>query len=160
MTFARIDRWLDQEPAVRHLERKDLAEIVMDSLLKFAGERYTVFAFAVMPSHIHWVFRPNDTWVETLNGTRTPRERIMQGMKGFTAKECNMVWGQSGIFWQDESYDHWVRDIDELERVILYVENNPVVANLVARPEDWPYSSAYFRHKLGLPLGAAIPSIA
>ncbi len=68
------------------------------------------------------------------------------------------VTGRTGRkFRQDESYDHWIRDESELNRVIRYIENNPVRAGLVDRIEDWPWSSAgqvgnlphvsTFRHK-------------
>jgi hypothetical protein len=45
-------------------------------------------------------------------------------------------------FWQDESFDHWVRNPAEWEKIRTYIERNPVSAGLVARPEDWPWSSA------------------
>jgi hypothetical protein len=44
--------------------------------------------------------------------------------------------------WQRESYDHWVRDRAELERIKRYIENNPVKAGLVARASDYAWSSA------------------
>src|SRR5688572_764778 len=49
--FARTDRWLDEEPAVRWLEDPRLAQIVVDSLFHFAGVRYDLLAYVVMPSH-------------------------------------------------------------------------------------------------------------
>jgi type I restriction enzyme R subunit/putative DNA methylase len=45
-------------------------------------------------------------------------------------------------FWQDESFDHWVRSEGEFIRIQKYIENNPVKAGLVAKAEDWPWSSA------------------
>jgi REP element-mobilizing transposase RayT len=68
--------------------------------------------------------------------------KITQGIKGFTAHEINRLRGTSGTFWQDESYDHWVRDEEELPRIIAYIENNPVKAGLSANPQDWLWSSA------------------
>ncbi|HEX8847496.1 MAG TPA: hypothetical protein VF791_22830, partial [Pyrinomonadaceae bacterium] len=64
-------------------------------------------------------------------------------IKGFTAREANKLLNLTGQpFWQDESYDRWVRDETELKRIIRYIEHNPVSAGLVAKPEDWPWSSA------------------
>ena len=54
-----------------------------------------------------------------------------------------------GHLWQHESYDHWVRDEDELEKIIAYAEENPIEAGLVETveaAEDRPYSSAWGRH--------------
>ena len=42
---------------------------------------------------------------------------------------------RTGQFWQHESYDHWTRDLVELERIIRYIEENPVKAGLGARFE-------------------------
>jgi len=46
-------------------------------------------------------------------------------------------------FWQDESYNHWVRTRDELETIVRYIEENPVRASLVKSAEDWRWSSAF-----------------
>ena len=70
----------------------------------------------------------------------------MKGIKGFTAYRINESRNVRGeVFWQDESYDHWVRDEEEMIRIIQYIENNPVTARLCSQPEDWPWSSARFR---------------
>ena len=159
LEFARLDEWLDREPAVRWLERPELAEQVMNSLLHFAGVRYDVMAVVVMPSHFHWVFRPRDEWVATLPQTvpyRSPREQVMHSIKGYSAGRCNRILGRAGPFWQAESYDHWIRDLAELERVIAYVENNPVKAGLVKDAADWVYSSAFRRKAAGLRFGDPI----
>jgi putative transposase len=124
-----------------------LAQIIVDSLLHFAGERYDLRAFVVMPSHLHWLFQPLPEWVKTLaDRERTPRERITYSINRFTATACNRVLNVKGSFWQAESYDHWVRNVDELERIMRYIEENPVKAGLVEKPADWPFSSARLRH--------------
>lgn len=148
MIFARLDDWIDDRPAVRWLENPDAAQVVRDSILHFAGVRYDLLAYVVMPSHFHWVFHPRPEWCETIYKTangRSPREIIMQGVKGFTAWQCNRILKRSGPFWQDEAWDHVVRSADELERIVVYVENNPVKARLVQLPELWKWSSAHDR---------------
>jgi putative DNA methylase len=55
---------------------------------------------------------------------------------------------RSGPFWQAESYDHWVRDEDELERIVAYIANNPVKAGLVTKPHQWFFCSAHDRFLL------------
>ena len=71
----------------------------------------------------------------------------MHNLKSYTAHRANEILGRSGAFWQRESYDHWVRDDDELERIVNYIRGNPVKAGLVDRPESWKYSSCYDRHQ-------------
>src|SRR5687768_1369360 len=60
--FVEQERWLDAQPATRHLERPELADIVLRSLAHFRNERYDLIAYVVMPSHFHWLFRPLDRW--------------------------------------------------------------------------------------------------
>jgi putative transposase len=147
-SFVRTEDWLDHRPEVCHFTNPSLATIVVNAFHHFAGERYDLIAYAVMPSHFHWVFRPCEDFGTARNrgGAHTPaRERIMHSIKRFTARECNKILGAHGSFWQDESFDHCVFDMDELARVIDYVELNPVRAGLVKRREDWPFSSAKLR---------------
>ncbi len=153
--FARADDWLDRRPEVRHLADPRLAGLVVNAMHHFAGERYDLLAFVVMPSHVHWVFRPLDAWVNQVGrpGRLPPRARIMHGLKRHTGRECNRLLGCRGAFWQDESYDHCVFDVDELGRVIDYTELNPVRAGLVATREQWPYSSARDRAEAGISPG-------
>jgi hypothetical protein len=68
---------------------------------------------------------------------------MMKSLKGSTAREANRVLRRTGEpFWQKESYDHWVRDWQELENIRLYIENHPVKAGLVRTPAEFPWSSA------------------
>jgi len=68
---------------------------------------------------------------------------ITRALKGITAQAGNRILRRTGQrFWQDESFDHWVRSEGEFIRIQKYIENNPVKAGLVAKAEDWPWSSA------------------
>ncbi len=85
-----------------------------------------------MSNHVHVLLLP-----------KISPSRLLQSLKGATAREANRSLGRSGeTFWQAESYDHWVRDDRERERIARYIENNPVRAGLVARAEDYVWSSA------------------
>jgi putative transposase len=162
LMFGRAEQWLDENPAAKHLADAELAAEVANSLLYFAGTRYDVLAFVVMPSHFHWVFRPLESWVKELGPNaeeHAPRERIMHSIKLHTARECNRRLRAEGTFWQQESYDHWVRDVDELERIINYVEYNPVKAKLISDAAFWHFGSAKHRKSLGLAFGAPLPRI-
>src|SRR5438552_4102446 len=111
-----------------------------------------------MPSHYHWVFQPREAWVSQRRKAdkRTPREEIIHSTNLFTATQCNRILRRKGTFWQHEPYDHWIRDVDELERIILYVEGNRVKARLVSDPSEWVYSSAHDRKERGLEFGAPL----
>jgi putative transposase len=160
LLFAHTDDWLDRSLGASYLKEAKLANKVVEAMEHFAGERYDLFAFVVMPSHFHWVFQPRENWVQGLTTKkiqRTPRERIMHTLKLHTALECNRLLECEGTFWQDESYDHCVFDEEELGRIIQYVENNPVRAGLCAAPEAWLWSSAKLRHMLQITYGQPLP---
>jgi REP element-mobilizing transposase RayT len=85
-----------------------------------------------MPNHVHILLTPN-----------SPLSRIARLIKGATSRRANQLLGMTGkAFWQDESYDHRVKDWDEFGRIRRYTEMNPVRAALAATPESFPYSSA------------------
>jgi hypothetical protein len=93
---------------------------------------YRLGAWVIMPNHVHVLLRP-----------QTHLPVITRWLKGSTARQANLILGRTGEpFWQDESFDHRVRDEVELERIARYVEHNPVSAGLAACPGDWPWSSA------------------
>jgi len=139
------DRFLDNSTdGPMHLKEPAAAKIVEDSVLFGVPERYDLYAWCIMSNHVHVVLTPN--W---------ELAKVTQGIKGYTAHEINGLQNARGRdFWHDESYDHWARDEEELQRIIDYIENNPVAAGLCSKPEDWPWSSARFRN--GWPRGAPL----
>lgn len=166
LAFAFVDRLLDYESPVKHLEHDKQAKIVQDAFLHFADERYHLFAFVVMPSHHHWVFLPDEAWsIKAIQQSpkegneRSPRQIISHSIQSYTATVCNRIRGATGPYWQTETFDHWIRDETELLRVIAYIENNPVNAGLVREPEDWKWSSARIRKRLKIKPGERIPRI-
>ena len=136
MAFLLADRYLDSAAnGPLDLQEPAAAKIVEDSILFGATERYALFAWCVMANHVHVLLTPH--W---------ELSRITQGIKGYTAHQINALGGRRGRnLWQDESFDHWARDEEELMRIIHYIEHNPVAAGLCRRPEEWRWSSARFR---------------
>ena len=65
---------------------------------------------------------------------------IMQSLKGYTAFKCNRMLCRDGEFRAHKSYDHWIRDVDEWQRTVAYVLNNPVKAGYVKRWQDWKWN--------------------
>jgi hypothetical protein len=74
------------------------------------------------------------------NLSRGALSLILFSIKRYTAREANKILGRKGAFWQHESYDHVVRDGNELSRIIRYVKENPVKAGLVNDWKDWKWS--------------------
>ena len=77
-------------------------------------------AAAVIPNHVYLLILP-----------RVPVPAILRWLKSWT-RQANQLLGRSGKpFWQDESYDHWVRSPWQRERIVRFIEDNPVSAGLV-----------------------------
>lgn len=84
-----------------------------------------------MPNHVHLLILP---------GIAT--ERLMKSLKGASAREANVLGRTGEPFWQKESYDHWVRNPSEFQKIRRYIAANPVKAGLVREPRDYTWSSA------------------
>jgi putative transposase len=132
--FVWLDRQMDNpRHGPLHLKQPEIANIVVASIHKGVElGHYELGAYVVMANHVHLLVRP-----------LVPPDRLLRSLKGATAREANLLLRRTGEpFWQKESYDHWVRDNAEFVRIRNYIESNPVKAELVLRPEDFPWSSA------------------
>jgi putative transposase len=121
------------------LKEAPIARLVVETIVAGEQERgfYELPAWVVMPNHVHLLILPKVAVAE-----------ITRWLKGSTARRANQLLGQTGLpFWQDESYDHWVRNPKEFNRIIGYIEENPVSAGLVGSIELWPWSSAVWQAK-------------
>ncbi len=131
----RVDNYLDAGSGDCWLARPEIADLVAGAMKFHAGERFDLLAWVIMPNHVHAVLRPKPDW---------NLSRILKSWKGFTAREANRILKQSGTtFWQVETFDHFVRNDDDLHRCCRYTTMNPVNAGLCQNPEDWKWSSAY-----------------
>ena len=139
--FLEVDSLLDGGKATRWLADPRLAGAVESSLRHWDGVRYRVVAYVIMPSHCHAVIDTAGDGGGRRDGSCLAS--IMHSIKRHSAQECNQLLGRRGSFWQAESYDRVIRDSDELDRVVAYVEWNPVRAGLCARPDWWRFSSAH-----------------
>ena len=93
---------------------------------------YALHAFVVMPNHVHLLATP-----------AIALPKLTKSLKGITAKRANTTLALTGTpFWQEESYDHLVRNATEFEKIRHYIENNPVRAGLVREAVEYRWSSA------------------
>ncbi len=130
----RIERYADQGLGNAFLKNKLIAEIVRETLFFWKDKKYKLIAWVIMPNHVHLLLRPREGFEVS---------EIMHSIKSFTANKANKLLKRKGDFWQHESFDRFIRNYEHYERVISYIENNPVKANLCEKPGDWIYSSAY-----------------
>jgi REP element-mobilizing transposase RayT len=94
--------------------------------------QYDLHAFVVMPNHVHLLCTP-----------MVPLPHLTRSLKGITARRANAILGSTGKpFWQEESYDHLVRNSREFDKIKRYIEYNSVKAGLVSAPTEYRWSSA------------------
>ncbi|MFP4203321.1 MAG: transposase, partial [Opitutales bacterium] len=117
----RLEQWLDAGMGSCALARSDVREAVKACLLKFDGERLIVYSAVIMPNHVHALITP-------LGGEDI--SKLLQGIKGASAREANKILGTSGTFWLDESFDHIVRSAAQYRHYLSYIQENPIKANL------------------------------
>ena len=133
--FRDLDRQMDcASSGPMWLKDPRIAACVVETLFvaETEWELYDLFAWVVMSNHVH-----------VLLGPRKALADVTRAVKKTSARQANLILGRSGQpFWRDESFDHWVRDGKEFDRIARYIELNPVRAGLVERPEDWEWSSA------------------
>jgi len=118
---AKIDGWLDAGSGSCVLKDERVAKVVVDALIHFNGERYNLGAWVVMPNHVHVVVTPHD-------GHHI--RDILHSWKSFTAHKINELLGQTGRFWQHESYDHIARNERALYKIQEYIDRNPEKAGI------------------------------
>lgn len=153
--FAKFESLLDGStvgPIWLNDER--VASRVAESLHYRHGKVYRLDAFTIMPNHVHTVIKP--LTIGRAEGMHSHFETarkesadsveyhslaaIMHSLKGYTAFEANQLLGRQGEFWAHESFDHWIRDDDEWQRIVAYVLNNPLKAGYVERRRDWKWN--------------------
>jgi len=136
--YRRIEEYLDKGSGKAWLRDRRVALIVQDALLHFDGERYRLYAWVIMPNHVHVLVRP-------LNGHDLAE--VVQSWKSFTAHRSNRLLGLNGHFWQKEYFDRYVRNERYFAAAVSYIERNPVKAGLCPSRETWEFGSAAARMK-------------
>ena len=148
----RVQELLDSGLGSCVLAESACAQIVQDSLLFGDGDRYHLFAWVVMPNHVHVLIEQIPGW---------PMSKVVQSWKRHTSQQIHRLGVSSctrpnadsksaipggGVppLWQRNYWDRFMRNDRHFQIAKDYIENNPVAAGLVTTPEAWPWSSASF----------------
>jgi len=117
----RLENWLNKGTGSCVLRQPENAQIVANAMEHFDGDRCELAAYAVMPNHVHVLFRP-------LGGHDIPG--IMKSWKGFSAYQINKRMERKGKLWQTESWDRLVRNERHFYKSAEYIRQNPAMAGL------------------------------
>ena len=118
---AKFEDRLDEGHGSCLLRAPEAADEVERCLRHLDGQHYSLGTFVIMPNHVHVLVRPL---------MDHPLPAILQAWKCVTAHKLNKRFGRKGPLWQDESFDHIVRDEHQLERFARYIEENPLRVKL------------------------------
>jgi putative transposase len=138
--------------------REEYFAILADSLdYCRKNKEMEIYAWCIMPSHVHLIFRARDNNPSTL----------LKELKTYTSKQLQkaiaehnqesrkewMLWlmERAGLknsnvkhrqFWQQHNKPIELWSAAVIDQKIDYIHNNPVEAGFVSEPEHWKYSSA------------------
>ncbi len=131
----KLEAYLDRGHGSCVLRRYDVAETVERTFLFDDGRCCRLLAWVLMPNHVHLLV---EMW-------QKPLSKLLQSWKTLTSKRANTLLGRSGQIWQLDYRDRYIRNEEHYRKAVRYIENNPVNARLAKRPEDWRFSSAWWR---------------
>jgi putative transposase len=108
-----------------------------------------ILSYCVMPSHWHFVVRPErdgelSAFFRWLAHTHAMRWRVSHGTVGY------------GHLYQGRFKSFAVQRDGHFLTLCRYVERNALVAGLVRRAQDWRHGSLWSRDRAGDPLGALL----
>lgn len=115
---------------------------------------FSIEAWVLLPEHLHaiWTLPDGDTNYSKRWGLI--KARFSKETKGLFHEEQLINPSRNKrretTIWQRRFWEHVIRDDQDFHRHIDYIHYNPVKHGLVARVEDWPYSTFHRYVKEGL----------
>ncbi len=94
----------------------------------FEHHKWSCYLFLIMPDHIHGLF----SFTRSIS-----MSRVLSDWKRYHQNQC-------GIIWQDNYFDHRIRNGAEYSEKYAYIERNPVVKKLCTRSEEWSHRCSAF----------------
>jgi putative transposase len=115
-------------------QAEPLARLFLDTLRHCrAQQRYLPHEFVLMPEHFHLLLTPMPA---------VSLEKALQLIKGGFSFRAKQEMGLNLEIWQPGPTNHRIRGTADYARHVAYIRENPVKRHLVARAEEYPYSSA------------------
>ncbi len=134
--LARFDEMLHKvEVKLNFTKNPEVTQALADTIHELAKTHYHLYAYTIMPNHVHLLIKPNKIDDQTVE-----LGEIMRLIKGRSARRMNQILGRKGTVWQREYYDHYVRNMREFDNIVGYILENPVKAGLVSYDEKWKWS--------------------
>src|ERR1017187_9011678 len=94
--------------------------------------RMTVHAYVLMTNHVHLLVTPE---------TESSLSKTMQSIGRRYVQYFNHVYGRTGTLWEGRYKSTLIDSERYLLTCMRYIELNPVRAEMLAHPGDYPWSS-------------------
>jgi len=121
------------------LQTERNAGLLIDVMRCYVAEqKFTIYDFVVMPNHVHLLM--------TVSGEMSI-EKAVGMIKGEFSYRLQKETGYLGGIWQRGFSEVRVDNRKSFLAHRDYIEQNPVKAGLVARVEDFPFSSIFLRRQ-------------
>ena len=118
---------------------------ILINVLNYTREKlkYLLHSYVIMPDHMHLILSTGDKSPDTRFEENVPANisRIMHAIKGRSARLTNQQLKKTGSIWQEDFYEHCIRNRKDYEEKLNYIHYNPVRAGFVDEPGDFQYSS-------------------
>jgi putative transposase len=112
----------------------EICGMFLESVLRYRDDgHYALHAFVLMPEHFHLLITPTEG---------ITLERAVQFIKGGSAHRIREQRKLAFPVWQRGFTDHRIRDFDDYQTHVRYIEGNPVKRGLVSSAEEYGWSSA------------------
>jgi putative transposase len=120
-----------RQPLLGNRKAYRIFELELEAVRRKYG--FVVAGYVLMPEHVHLLV--GEPLVSSLSVA-------LQVLKQKTSRKLKKK--EDAHFWLPRYYDFDVNNEEKRVEKLRYMHRNPVVRGLVAKPEDWPWSS--FRH--------------
>jgi len=108
---------------------------------------FHMIGYVVMPEHVHLLVGepPKGNPSKVLQVLKQKVSRTLRARRISSAKQLRLPFAseenESPAFWQRRFYEFNVWSTKKVMEKLEYMHDNPVKQKLVARPQDWPWSS-------------------
>src|SRR5207249_7728311 len=115
-------------------------DVVLESIRRWDGRRYELFAACVMPDHVHLLIEPMvERQNESGNSVFFSLSKILHSIKCFTANRINKIEKVNEPVWESESFDRMIRSESDLQEKFEYIMRNPWDAGIAKPTDDYPW---------------------
>jgi len=99
--------------------------------------RFEIKNFCIMDNHLHLLIKP---------GKNESLSRIMQWILSVFAIAWNKKHNLKGHVWSGRFFSRIIEGIVDFLRVFIYIDENPVNAQLVDKPWRWMFGGLWHHH--------------